>query len=89
MNDIENVYLECDCNSSEHMIKLIYFPEEKFEDKELYLVHFIHHKSLIDRIKFAIKYIFCANTEKQFQEHLFNRQSALKFKSILEKYLDS
>lgn len=89
MNDIKIVYLECDCNRQDHMVKAVYFPQitGSFPDEdELYLCYHLGKNSLFERIKTAIKYIF-GKEDATFQEYMFNTKTATELRDLLNEYL--
>ena len=84
---IKKHYLECDCCHPEHALKLIHFPKYKDDVVELYLTYYLSRKPILGRIKSGFKYIFGLDDTNQFNEFLFNKESAELFKSVLEEYL--
>lgn len=88
-DDIKQVYLECDCNRQDHMIKAVYFPKitGSFPDEdELYLCYHLGKTSILDRIKTAASYIL-GKEDAQFQEYMFNRKTATELRDLLNEYL--
>ena len=84
---IKKHYLECDCCHPEHSLKLIHFPKYNDDDVELYLTYYLSRQTFFSRVKNGFKYIFGLDDSDQFNEFIFNKESAELFKSVLEEYL--
>ena len=83
---MKNIYLECDCHSVEHIVRLSYFKEDPVE---IYLeVHLSNYRSVIKKLWVAIKYVFgykCAYGS--FDCVVLNKEKIEKMRDELNEFL--
>lgn len=81
---MENHFLVCECNSSEHVLRYIYDKDEN----ELYTeVNLVQHRNFLKRCLVAIKYIFGYKSKYgHFDTTIINKHEARKLGFFLRKY---
>lgn len=81
---MNNHFLVCECNSSEHTLRYMYDQE----NKELYTeVYLNNHNSIFKRIYIAVKYIFGYTSKYgHFDCTIMSKKEASKLFHFLRKY---
>ena len=85
-------HYECDCLSSEHMVKVTYMLDETGtkldEDTGLYLeIHLITYKSFFQRLVASIRYLFGHKSRYgDFDSFLFKDQDVDNLLEVLQSY---
>lgn len=83
---MSNTFVKCACESSEHLINLTYFPDDK---DFVYLEVHLRPHSFWGRVKNAIKYVFGHRSDYgDFEEFLLNKEKATEIKKVCEDFLD-
>lgn len=83
MSDIKRSILVCECNSLEHQFA-IWFDEEY---NQLYIEPHLKRRPLLERIKYAIKYIFGHQSNYgAFDEIIIKPVDAGELIEYLQKY---
>ena len=85
----ENTYLECQCTYPKHRLVLIHDKNEDLlaNSTELYLSYMLEDYPFWYRLINGLKYIF--NGKLSFQETLFDKETAIKFRSVLNEFIDN
>lgn len=80
----------CDCVSSSHQIRTLYFPSEEsdYDIPELYLTIHLCRFGFFNRLWKGIKYIFGYKSRfGDFDEFVFNRTTAIEMRKALLQYI--
>jgi len=82
---MEHRYLECECNSSDHIMRLAYLPGDS---DYLYVEVHLKHRSLLYRIIDAVKHIFGYRSKYgDFDEFLWDVETVKKFRDCCDTWL--
>ena len=82
---MKHKYLECCCNSMEHILRLSYFADEP---DYIYIEFYLNQYPWYKRVWIAIKYIFGYRSKfGEFGEFIFTSEKAKEFKDFLAKFL--
>jgi len=82
---MEHVYIECECSSCEHTVRLSYFPDDK---DVLYMEVHLKSSPLFTRIRQALRHIFGHRCEYgEFGEFVWNKDQVGRLKSACEEFL--
>lgn len=81
---MENHFIVCSCSSSEHTLRYIY---DRAEDELYTEVQLVNHKSFLQRLKVAIKYLFGYTSRYGVWDcTLISKHEANKLKHFLNRY---
>lgn len=81
---MENHFVVCSCNSSEHTLRFVY---DKEHDEMYIEVQLIHHTSFLKRVVAAIKYIFGHTSRYGVWDcTLIDKKEAIKLKHFINRY---
>ena len=92
--EIEYHHIECDCHSSDHILRFVYVPRYELyggvEEPELYTEVQLHQcHNIFKRIWLAIKYIFGYKCRYGLWDCvLINEEEAAKLLLILTSYIN-
>lgn len=91
MEKIYSEYFGCDCFSSEHLVRFVYFPSDKTssESDELYVeTHLTTYLGFFKRLWVGIKYAFGYKSRYgNWDSFSINRETAERMKLVIDKFL--
>ena len=81
-------FILCDCGHPEHQFIMTYWTDD--EDKELMIDIHLTKKSLLERINYALRYIFGYQSRYgAFDEIVINRETALVMTGFLLEFTEN
>ena len=88
-------YFDCECMSSEHTLRFIYFPPYKYdkddtEEGELYTeVYLNNYRNVFKRIWIALRYIFSYPCKYgHFDCTIIKKEDYQRFKQLIDKVIE-
>ena len=82
----ETVYVECECNSLEHVIRFSYCREHDPSENRIYIHLFLKKDRFIKRLMHGLKYIY-GHTSKfgHFEETIITKDKAVDIIKLLQR----
>ena len=82
---MKKIYLDCDCDSPEHLIRFSYFEDDK---DYVYLEVHLYPHGFWSRLLTAIKYIFGHRSEYgDFSETVLGKEKVQQLRDCCDKFL--
>ncbi len=78
-------YFECDCNSCDHVLRMI--SDNEWPD-ECYIETHLKNLSFFKRLCLAVKYVFGFQSKYgHWEEYIWNKEKVIQMKNFCEEFL--